>query len=121
MARSGLSGNLVRRDRFRARPGEGRSHAEFDSGRAARCRVTSSLRPGRRAAASVAEKRKRNSLAHLSMKISRSFFLFATMAVSVSTAIAQEAPKRPRILGISHAAFYVTDMAKARAFYEGLF
>jgi len=27
--------------------------------------------------------------------------------------------KRPRILGISHAAFYVTDMAKARAFYEG--
>jgi lactoylglutathione lyase len=28
-------------------------------------------------------------------------------------------PKRPRITGISHAAFYVTDMAKARAFYEG--
>lgn len=27
--------------------------------------------------------------------------------------------KRPRILGISHAAFYVTDLAKARAFYEG--
>lgn len=27
--------------------------------------------------------------------------------------------KRPRIMGVSHAAFYVTDMAKARAFYEG--
>lgn len=27
--------------------------------------------------------------------------------------------KRPRITGISHAAFYVTDLAKARAFYEG--
>ncbi|MEO7598890.1 MAG: VOC family protein [Opitutus sp.] len=27
--------------------------------------------------------------------------------------------KRPHILGISHAAFYVTDLAKARAFYEG--
>ena len=26
---------------------------------------------------------------------------------------------RPRITGISHAAFYVSDMAKARAFYEG--
>jgi lactoylglutathione lyase len=32
--------------------------------------------------------------------------------------VAQEATKRPRITGISHAAFYVTDMAKARAFYE---
>ncbi len=33
--------------------------------------------------------------------------------------VGQEAPKRPRITGISHAAFYVSDMAKARAFYEG--
>ena len=33
--------------------------------------------------------------------------------------LAQEAPQRPRITGISHAAFYVSDMAKARAFYEG--
>ena len=32
---------------------------------------------------------------------------------------ATDAPQRPKILGISHAAFYVTDMAKARAFYEG--
>ena len=33
---------------------------------------------------------------------------------------AQDAvPARPRITGISHAAFYVSDMAKAREFYEG--
>ena len=38
-----------------------------------------------------------------------------------STASAQDAtpPVRPRITGISHAAFYVNDMTKARAFYEG--
>src|SRR5947209_6713951 len=34
---------------------------------------------------------------------------------------AKSAPARPQILGISHAAFYVSDMAKARAFYEGFF
>ena len=28
------------------------------------------------------------------------------------------APRRPRILGISHAAFYVSDLARARAFYK---
>ena len=33
--------------------------------------------------------------------------------------IGADAPRRPRITGIAHAAFYVTDMAKARAFYEG--
>jgi catechol 2,3-dioxygenase-like lactoylglutathione lyase family enzyme len=32
---------------------------------------------------------------------------------------ADTSPTRPHITGISHAAFYVTDMAKARAFYEG--
>jgi catechol 2,3-dioxygenase-like lactoylglutathione lyase family enzyme len=32
---------------------------------------------------------------------------------------APAAPPRPRIVGISHAAFFVSDMAKARAFYEG--
>jgi lactoylglutathione lyase len=37
----------------------------------------------------------------------------------VPGARAAEAPARPRITGISHAAFYVSDMAKARAFYEG--
>jgi catechol 2,3-dioxygenase-like lactoylglutathione lyase family enzyme len=35
-----------------------------------------------------------------------------------ATAVAQE-PKRPKITGISHAAFYVSDMKKAREFYEG--
>jgi catechol 2,3-dioxygenase-like lactoylglutathione lyase family enzyme len=29
-----------------------------------------------------------------------------------------QSPQRPRILGISHAAFYVSDLAKARAFYK---
>lgn len=32
---------------------------------------------------------------------------------------AQQAPARPKITGISHAAFYVSDLAKAREFYEG--
>jgi lactoylglutathione lyase len=39
-----------------------------------------------------------------------------TPATSADPAVA---PRRPRITGISHAAFYVSDMAKARAFYEG--
>ena len=30
-----------------------------------------------------------------------------------------DTPVRPHITGIAHAAFYVTDMVKARAFYEG--
>lgn len=41
---------------------------------------------------------------------------FTARAADVSAAASI---KRPHILGISHAAFYVTDMAKARAFYEG--
>lgn len=45
----------------------------------------------------------------------RFLFLAATLALSLGAA----EPPRPRITGISHAAFYVTDMAKARAFYEG--
>ena len=32
---------------------------------------------------------------------------------------ADNGPQRPRITGISHAAFFISDMAKARAFYEG--
>jgi lactoylglutathione lyase len=35
------------------------------------------------------------------------------------SAAATADPKRPKITGISHAAFYVTDMKKAREFYEG--
>jgi catechol 2,3-dioxygenase-like lactoylglutathione lyase family enzyme len=45
--------------------------------------------------------------------------LLLTFALVMSLAAAE--PVRPRITGISHAAFYVTDMAKARAFYEGFF
>jgi len=41
------------------------------------------------------------------------------LLLSLSWAAAAEPPRRPRITGISHAAFYVSDMAKARAFYEG--
>lgn len=52
-------------------------------------------------------------------------FALATLALA-TVVLAQDgklatgaAPKRPRITGISHAAFYVTDMKKAREFYEG--
>ena len=50
------------------------------------------------------------------MKTLRLLTLLITLAV---VARAAEAPPRPHILGISHAAFYVSDMKKARAFYEG--
>lgn len=52
----------------------------------------------------------------------RKFALNAMAALAALGGLdAQEAPtpSRPRITGISHAAFYVNDMAKARAFYEG--
>ena len=39
--------------------------------------------------------------------------------LATGLALSAAEPVRPRILGISHAAFYVTDMAQARAFYEG--
>jgi len=45
--------------------------------------------------------------------------LVALLAVAPVVAQEKTAPRRPRITGISHAAFYVSDMAKARAFYEG--
>ena len=44
---------------------------------------------------------------------------FALIGLLVASLVAQETPRRPHITGISHAAFYVSDMAKARAFYEG--
>ncbi len=44
-------------------------------------------------------------------------FLAATMAAA--PVVGAEAPPRPRITGVSHAAFFVSDMVKARAFYEG--
>jgi len=50
-------------------------------------------------------------------------FFVMSLALSGATAPADAGPpaepRRPHILGISHAAFYVTDLAKARAFYEG--
>ncbi len=55
------------------------------------------------------------------MKLLPKFFLLLLLAALAGHLAAQDVPKRPRILGISHAAFYVSDMAKARAFYEGLF
>lgn len=48
--------------------------------------------------------------------------LFALPALAVLALAAERpvsAPQRPKITGISHAAFFVSDMAKARAFYEG--
>jgi lactoylglutathione lyase len=53
------------------------------------------------------------------MKSRPALLLAALFLPLVATAIAQDAPKRPRIVGVSHAAFFVSDMAKARAFYEG--
>jgi catechol 2,3-dioxygenase-like lactoylglutathione lyase family enzyme len=52
-------------------------------------------------------------LRHISQSIA--LLLLGATAVAAADAI----PRRPRIVGISHAAFYVSDMAKARAFYEG--
>jgi lactoylglutathione lyase len=49
-------------------------------------------------------------------------FIFLTAALAALASVFAAPPaeiKRPRILGISHAAFYVTDLAQARAFYEG--
>ena len=47
------------------------------------------------------------------MKLARLTLIISVLATS---ALAQP---RPRITGISHAAFFVSDMAKAREFYEG--
>ena len=44
--------------------------------------------------------------------------LILVAAIAVGRA-ADSAPVRPRITGVSHAAFFVSDMAKARSFYEG--
>ncbi len=52
------------------------------------------------------------------MKIPTALFTLAALMLA-ALAGAEEAPRRPKIFGISHAGFYVTDMAKARAFYEG--
>src|SRR4051794_11517998 len=45
--------------------------------------------------------------------------LLLSATVAVASAGEAAAPARPKITGISHAAFYVSDMKKAREFYEG--
>lgn len=50
------------------------------------------------------------------MKLSRPWLLVAGLALSFSSLAADEV-RRPKITGIAHAAFYVTDMKKAVAFY----
>jgi lactoylglutathione lyase len=56
------------------------------------------------------------------MLASRPLLSALVLALGCSLAAGQDARpefKRPRILGVSHVAFYVADMAKTRAFYEG--
>lgn len=53
------------------------------------------------------------------MRLLRILFGAIALVPALASAQSEPAPKRPRITGISHAAFYVSDMAKARAFYEG--
>jgi lactoylglutathione lyase len=57
------------------------------------------------------------------MRSSRLLVFFAIVTVMgvgmTKAANDTTAAVRPRIVGISHAAFFVSDMAKARAFYEG--
>jgi lactoylglutathione lyase len=44
----------------------------------------------------------------------------AVFACSLAAAWAADAPPRPRVTGLSHVAFRVTDVAKAQAFYQTL-
>lgn len=52
------------------------------------------------------------------MKFVTTLFLAAVITPALAQSASDSAPVRPRITGISHAAFFVSDMAKARAFYE---
>jgi catechol 2,3-dioxygenase-like lactoylglutathione lyase family enzyme len=49
---------------------------------------------------------------------SLALLLVAASAFAADPVSPAPAPQRPRIVGLSHAAFYVSDMAKARQFYE---
>jgi catechol 2,3-dioxygenase-like lactoylglutathione lyase family enzyme len=42
-------------------------------------------------------------------------------AIALAAPARAQTPQRPKITGISHAAFYVSDMKKAREFWEGFF
>lgn len=44
--------------------------------------------------------------------------LFLFFVLIASSLYAEEEPKRPRILGVAHMAFYVSDLQKARDFYK---
>jgi catechol 2,3-dioxygenase-like lactoylglutathione lyase family enzyme len=46
--------------------------------------------------------------------------LFLALAGSPTAAAAEKAPPRPRVLGLSHVSFRVSDPARARSFYETL-
>ncbi|WP_353070206.1 VOC family protein [Tunturibacter empetritectus] len=50
----------------------------------------------------------------------RPAFLFAVFLACTLAASAQTAPLRPRILGISHVGFFVSDLPKALDFWHGL-
>ena len=55
------------------------------------------------------------------MKLPTLLFSAGLCGLAIVSASAQDTktPPRPKIIGVSHAAFFVSDMAKARAFYEG--
>jgi len=46
------------------------------------------------------------------------FRILLVILLSASSALADNSPPRPRILGLSHIALYVHDIAKSRAFYK---
>ena len=48
----------------------------------------------------------------------RAALALCSVSLLLGSARADAVPVRPRIIGISHAAFYVTDLAQARAFYD---
>ena len=45
-------------------------------------------------------------------------FALGLVLLSCAVAVAAQEPKRPRIMGVAHAAFYVHDIEKSRAFYK---
>jgi catechol 2,3-dioxygenase-like lactoylglutathione lyase family enzyme len=52
------------------------------------------------------------------MKMFRLLIGCALLSLILSCAVARSETRRPRILGIAHVAFYVSDLEKARAFYK---
>src|SRR5215472_14227792 len=53
------------------------------------------------------------------MKTRARILIVASLAtLSALSLLAQNAAMRPKVLGVAHVAFYVSDLAKARSFYE---